>query len=79
MDDNDKMAALIIGIPVAGLIYCGLGIGVMMSSPWLQDHALVAGGVFTLVPFIAFATTWTRSSARFYQAKDRPSSERDKT
>ena len=77
MDDNDKMAALIIGIPVAGLIYCGLGIGAMMSSPWLRDHALVAGGVFTLVPFVTFAATWTRSSARFYKAKDRKSSARD--
>lgn len=71
MDDNDKMAVLIIGIPVAGLIYCGIGIATMMSSPWLRDHALLAGGTFTLVPFISFATLWTRSSARFYRDKDK--------
>ncbi len=70
MDDNDKMAALIIGIPVAGLIYCGLGIGAMMSNLWLREHALVAGAVFTLLPFITFATVWTRSSARFYRDKE---------
>ena len=74
MDENDKMAALIIGIPVVGLIYCGLGIGMMMSSPWLRAHALLAGGVFTLIPFVTFAATWTRSSARFYRNKGNPQS-----
>lgn len=69
MDENDKMAALIIGIPVAGLAYCGLGIGLMTSSEWLRSHALAAGGVFTLLPFICFAVAWTRSSARFYRDK----------
>jgi hypothetical protein len=72
MDNNDKMAVLIIGIPVAGLIYCGIGIGTMMSSPWLRDHALLAGGIFTLVPFVSFAVFWTRSSARFYREKEAP-------
>jgi len=70
MDDNDKAALFFFGIPVAGLVYCFLGIGAMMSSPYLRDHALVAGGVFALVPFSVGAVIWTRSSARRYARKD---------
>lgn len=66
MDDNDRAAVFFFGIPVAGLVYCGLGMGAMVSSPYLRDHALVAGGAFTLVPFTVGAIIWTRSSARRY-------------
>jgi len=70
VDDNDRAALFFFGIPIAGLIYCFLGIGAMMSSPYLRDHALVAGGAFAFVPFAVGAVTWTRSSARRYARKD---------
>ncbi len=69
MDNNDKAALFFFGIPVAGLIYCFLGIGAMLSSPYLRDHALVAGGAFAFVPFSVGAIIWTRSSARRYAGK----------
>jgi hypothetical protein len=70
MDENDKAALFFFGIPVAGLIYCFLGIGAMISSPYLRDHALISGGAFALVPFTLAAVIWTRSSARRYAQKD---------
>ena len=71
MDDNDKAAMLFFGIPIAGLLYCFLGLGAMLFSPYLRDHALVAGGTFTFVPLAIAATIWTRGSARRYAQKNK--------
>ncbi|NJN31439.1 MAG: hypothetical protein HC824_14195 [Synechococcales cyanobacterium RM1_1_8] len=69
MDENDKAALFFFGLPVAGLIYCFVGIGAMITSPFLRDHALIAGGTFAMVPLAVGAMIWTRSSARRYAQK----------
>ena len=66
MNSDDKFALLVIGIPLVGLLYCGLGITVMVSSPVVRDHPLISGGIFILIPFLTAASIWIRASAKAY-------------
>ena len=67
MNSDDKFALLVIGIPLIGLLYCGLGIMAMVSSPVVRDHALIAGGIFVLIPFSLAASIWIRASSKAYK------------
>ena len=52
MNSDDKFALLVIGIPLIGLLYCGLGITSMVYSSAVRDHPLISGAVFILIPFL---------------------------
>lgn len=69
MNSNDKFALLVIGIPLVGLLYCGLGIGLMASSNTIREHSLISGAIFILIPFITAASIWIRASALAYKKK----------
>lgn len=65
--DNKKFAFLVLGIPLIGLVYCGLGIGVMASSVTVREHPVISGGIFILLPFCIAAYTWISASAKAYK------------
>jgi hypothetical protein len=67
MDSNSKLALLVIGLPLAGLVYCGLGIAAMASIAALREHALISGTLFLLIPFSIAASIWLRASAKAYK------------
>ncbi len=67
MDSDTKFAYLVFGIPILGLIYCGLGIAAMSSIAAVRDHALVSGIIFILIPFSLAASVWIRASAKAYK------------
>ncbi|MDJ0636603.1 MAG: hypothetical protein QNJ34_25720 [Xenococcaceae cyanobacterium MO_188.B29] len=67
MNSDDKFALLVIGIPLVGLIYCGLGITLMLSSTAVRDHPLISGATFILIPFVTAASVWIRASAKAYK------------
>ncbi|MGB3691786.1 MAG: hypothetical protein WA865_10550 [Spirulinaceae cyanobacterium] len=67
IDSDTKFALLVFGIPIAGLIYCGLGITAMVSFPFLRQHALISGGFFLFTPFSIAASIWIRASAKAYR------------
>lgn len=67
MNSDDKFALLVIGIPLIGLVYCGLGITLMVSVSGVRDHPLVSGGIFILIPFLTAASIWIRASAKAYK------------
>jgi hypothetical protein len=67
MDKDAKFALLVIGLPFAGLIYCGAIIAFLLTSPWGRDHPLITGIGFALVPFAIAASIWIRASAKAYQ------------
>lgn len=69
MNSNDKFALLVIGIPLVGLVYCGLGIALMTSSNTIREHSLISGAIFILIPFITAASIWIRASALAYKKK----------
>ena len=66
MNSDDKFALLVIGIPLIGLLYCGLGITLMISSSEVRDHPLISGAIFILIPFVTAASIWIRASAKAY-------------
>jgi hypothetical protein len=69
MNSDNNFALLVIGIPLAGLIYCGLGITLMASSSTIREHALISGTVFVLIPFVTAASIWIKASALAYKNK----------
>ena len=70
MDKDTKFALLVVGLPLAGLVYCAIIIAFLLNSSWGRDHPLVAGIGFGVVPFAIAATIWIRASAKAYQKGD---------
>ena len=66
MNSDDKFALLVIAIPLIGLVYCGIGIGLMIYHEMIREHPLVSGTIFILIPFLLAAFTWIRASAKAY-------------
>ncbi|MDJ0535865.1 MAG: hypothetical protein QNJ70_25815 [Xenococcaceae cyanobacterium MO_207.B15] len=66
MNSDDKFALLVIGTPMIGLIYCGIGIALMVSNETIREHPLISGAIFILVPFVIAASIWIRASAKAY-------------
>lgn len=67
MNPDKKFALLVLGIPLIGLVYCGLGLTAMSSSVVVRTHPLVSGSIFILIPFIIAASVWTSASAKAYK------------
>ena len=67
MNSDRKFAFLVLGIPLAGLVYCGLGITAMASSMTVRNHPIVSGAMFILLPFGIAAFTWISASAKAYK------------
>jgi hypothetical protein len=67
MNSDQKFALLVLGLPLLGLIYCGLGILAMTSSITVRDHPVIAGAIFILLPFCIAVYIWTTASAKAYK------------
>ena len=67
MNSDLKFVFLVLGIPLVGLVYCGLGIAVMASSMTVRTHPVVSGAIFILIPLFTAAFTWIRASAKAYK------------
>ena len=67
MNPDQKFALLVLGIPLVGLVYCGLGLAIMSSSITVKTHPLVSGAIFILLPFGIAAFTWISASAKAYK------------
>ncbi|MEM8807193.1 MAG: hypothetical protein AAGF01_14315 [Cyanobacteria bacterium P01_G01_bin.38] len=68
MDSSDRSIIItLLVIPFAGLLYCGLVIGSMLSFPVLREHPLLSGGVAALIPLTTGALIWLSASARAYR------------
>lgn len=67
MDTETKFIFLVIGLPIAGLIYCGLGVALMVTNESIRDHSLISGALFFLIPFMIAATIWIKASAKAYK------------
>jgi hypothetical protein len=67
MNSDNKFIFLVLGIPLVGLIYCGLGIAVMASSITVREHPIISGAIFILFPLTIAAYTWISASAKAYK------------
>jgi hypothetical protein len=67
MNSDQKFAFLVLGIPLVGLVYCGLGLTAMASSLTVRTHPIVSGAIFILLPFGIAAFIWTSASAKAYK------------
>ena len=67
MNSDDKFALLVIGTPLIGLVYCGIGIWLMVSNETIREHSLISGAIFILIPFVIAVITWIRASAKAYK------------
>lgn len=67
MDPNKKFALMVVGIPLAGLVYCGVGITAMASSMTVRTHPIISGAIFILLPFSIAVFTWISASAKAYK------------
>ena len=65
--EDKKFALLVLGIPLVGLVYCGLGITAMLSIPAVRNHPITCGAVFILLTFCVAAYIWTTASAKAYK------------
>ena len=65
--DNQKFAVFVLGIPLLGLVYCGLGITAMSSVAAVRQHPIISGTLFILFPFCIAAYTWISASAKAYK------------
>ncbi|MGF1588159.1 MAG: hypothetical protein ACFCU7_02765 [Pleurocapsa sp.] len=65
--DDRQFALLVLGIPLIGLLYCGLGITAMSSIPAVRQHPIACGAIFILLPFCVAAYTWISASAKAYK------------
>ena len=68
MNSDTKFFFLALGIPIAGLIYCGLGITAMATVTGVREHPLLSGGAFFFIPFFTAAFIWMRASAKVYRS-----------
>jgi hypothetical protein len=66
MDKNTQFALLVIGIP---LLYFGVMVLFMVFCPLAEDHPLIAGVGFQLIPLTIGATIWISASAKAYRSK----------
>lgn len=67
MNPDQKFALLVLGIPLVGLVYCGMGLAIMSSSVTVRTHPVVSGSIFILIPFLTAAYTWISASAKAYK------------
>ena len=67
MNSDSKFILLVLGIPLVGLLYCGLGIAIMASSSNVREHPVISGAIFILLPFSIAAYTWIYASAKAYK------------
>ncbi len=67
MNSDRKFALLVLGLPLIGLVYCGLGIVAMTSSVAVREHPIISGGIFILLPLCLAAYTWISASAKAYK------------
>ncbi len=67
MDSDTKFVFLVMGLPIAGLIYCGGGIAIIANNETIRDHALISGALFLLIPLTIGATIWLKASAKAYK------------
>lgn len=67
MNSDQKFILIVLGIPLIGLIYCGLGIAVMASSITVREHPIISGAIFILLPFCTAAYVWISASAKAYK------------
>ncbi|MGF1539379.1 MAG: hypothetical protein ACFCU5_02840 [Pleurocapsa sp.] len=67
MKSETQLILLFLGIPLAGLVYCGLGIAAMANLVMVREHALIAGAIFILIPFTIAASIWISASAKAYR------------
>lgn len=65
--DDKKFMFLVLGIPLIGLTYCGLGIAAMSSISTIRLHPITSGTVFILLPLGFAAYTWISASAKAYK------------
>lgn len=67
MKSDDKFALLVIGLPFLGLVYCGIGVALMITSLTVREHPVISGAIFILIPFSLAASIWIRASAKAYK------------
>ena len=65
--EDKKFALLVLGIPLVGLVYCGLGISAMLSIAAVRNHPITCGAIFILLPFCTAVYIWTSASAKAYK------------
>ena len=67
MDKDTKFILLVLGLPIAGLLYCGLIVTLMVTQPFFRAHPLGLGLLFFMLPFMIAVVTWTLASAKAYR------------
>ncbi|NEP57317.1 MAG: hypothetical protein F6K31_09875 [Symploca sp. SIO2G7] len=68
MNADTKFTLLVLGLPLGGLVYCALGVALMILSPTVREHPLVSGMLFLLIPLAIATSIWIRASAKAYQS-----------
>lgn len=64
MDKDTKFAALVLGIPLLGLAYCALILGIMLYFPEAREHPVIIATIFVIAPSIISGSIWLLSSAK---------------
>ncbi|HAC64156.1 MAG TPA: hypothetical protein DCF68_11605 [Cyanothece sp. UBA12306] len=69
MNKDTKFALLVMGLPIAGMVYCGLIFAFFMNSPLAIEHPLMTGMIVVGVPLLMAVITWISASAKAYKKR----------
>jgi hypothetical protein len=69
MNQENRFALLVIGLPFLGLIYCVGIIILFLVSPIAQNHPITTGLTSAMIPFLCAVVIWVRASAKAYNRK----------
>lgn len=67
IEAEERAILLLLIIPIAGLVYCGLVVFAIAAFPTLREHPLTAGAFSSLLPLTVAAFIWLSASARAYR------------
>lgn len=64
MDKDTKFALLVIGIPLLGLLYCGVILAVLFNSAWAREHPIIMATLFSIAPSLVSGSIWLKSAMK---------------
>lgn len=64
MDKDTRFAILVLGVPLLGLAYCALILGILLYSTWAREHPVIIATIFVIAPSLISGSIWLLSSAR---------------
>ena len=64
MDEDTKLGLFVLAVPIVGALYCALVLVVMFTIPSAQEHPIIMGSFFVILPSIISGSIWLKCSLK---------------